>query len=69
MNEIKAYIHCRNCIQAHKEDHLAIGLTNSQTLRVWCESCDKLVGDFQISKPMKLRCDVCGEIIDREHKH
>lgn len=35
MNEIVAYMHCKNC----QSGHHAVGFTE-KGLQVWCENCD-----------------------------
>lgn len=66
---IKAFMQCGPCVRAERVQELAIGLVNTTTMRIWCDVCDRLVADFELAKPQRVRCDVCGEDIGPDHVH
>jgi hypothetical protein len=67
---IQAYIHCKSCAELGREDHLAVGASDPQTLVVHCELCDMHVGSFKLAEPFpKMHCAACGEEIGPNHRH
>jgi hypothetical protein len=68
-DEILSFIHCATCVANGKRDRIVAGLTDPFTLRVWCKSCNRLVADFTLARPIMPRCDVCGEPISPGHSH
>ncbi len=66
---IQSFVHCATCFNAERRERLKIGLIDPITVRIWCQTCDKLVVDFEITKPRELRCDICGGLIGPNHRH
>lgn len=67
---IKAYIHCKACLQAEREDYIMIGLSDPETIVVHCAACGQDVGRFKLATPLPaLHCNVCNEPIGPNHHH
>lgn len=45
MNRILLYFHCKNCLEANRQQHLAAGWTK-EGIQIFCETCDSNVIDI-----------------------
>ena len=68
-SNILSFVACTTCTDLNRRGRLHVGLTDPTTLRVWCQSCDKLVFDFELAEPRELRCDICDAPITPGHSH
>ena len=70
MNDVIAYIHCRNCVSDKPEDlsprefiHIEAGITKENVLVVNCVRCEKIVGTFTLRNDLvnnlNLRSESC----------
>jgi hypothetical protein len=61
-SNIVSYIHCGKCIRERgMGGKYVIGLLDSMTLRVWCQTCDKKIADFALDYPIEPKCDMCSD--------
>lgn len=66
---IIGYIHCKKCEKYRRRSDLDVGVVGPTTLRIWCTTCDQLVGDLQLAEPVPMVCDECGTPLGPNHRH
>jgi hypothetical protein len=68
-SKIMAYIHCSHCVREGRSEDVNVGLISETTLRVWCNTHQLPVYDFDLREAIPVKCDMCGDEVKPGHHH